>query len=39
MKYDLIKAENNKNLQKQLKNIATIRGNLNNKKPMEDETA
>jgi addiction module HigA family antidote len=39
MKYDLIKAENNKNLQKQLKNIATVRGNLINKKPTENETA
>jgi addiction module HigA family antidote len=39
MKYDLLRAENNKNLQKQLKNIASARNNLNNKRPTENEAS
>jgi addiction module HigA family antidote len=39
MKYDLDKAENNKILQRQLKNIATVRTNLNAKKPAENEAS
>ena len=39
MKYDLDKAENNKNLQKQLKNIATVRTNVNTRKLAENEAS